>query len=126
MHENEISKIVVDAAIEVHRNLGPGLLESVYEEALWYELTTIRGREVERQKMVPAMYKGYALGKSFRADLVVERKVIVEIKSIEKIPPTYYKVLLTYLRLSELKLGLMLNFNVELMKDGIKRMVNGL
>ena len=126
MHENEISGIIIDAAIEVHRHLGPGLLESVYEEALWYELTVIRGRKVERQKIIPAMYKEYALGKSFRADLVVEEKVIVEIKSIQQIPPTHYKVLLTYLKLSELKLGLMLNFNVELMKDGIKRMVNGL
>lgn len=76
--------------------------------------------------MIPATYKEYTLGKSFRADLVVEKKVIVEIKSIQQIPPAHYKVLLTYLKLSELKLGLMLNFNVELMKDGIKRMVNGL
>jgi len=126
MHENQISAEIVDAAIEVHRHLGPGLLESVYEEALWYELHIIRGLHVERQKVVHATFKGHQLGKSFRADLVVEHKVIAELKSVETVPPVHYRTLLTYIRLSELKLGLMLNFNVELMKDGIRRVVNGL
>jgi len=126
MHENEIARVIVDAAIEVHRHLGPGLLESVYEEALWYELSAIRNLEVERQKALPAVYKGYVLDKSFRVDLLVERKVIAELKSVEEVPRKHYKILLNYLQLSDLKLGLMLNFNVELMKDGVKRVVNGL
>ena len=126
MHENEISGVIIDAAIEVHRHLGPGLLESVYEEALWYELSVIRGLFVERQQPVPAKYKGRVMDVSFRADLIVERKVLVELKSVEKVSPTHYKTLLNYLRLAEKKLGLMLNFNEEVMKNGIKRMVNGL
>ena len=126
MHENEISGIIIDAAIEVHRHLGPGLLESVYEEALWYELSVIRNLFVERQKPIPAEYKGQVMDVSFRADLIVEHKVLVELKSVETVSPTHYKTLLTYLRLTKKKLGLMLNFNEEVMKNGIKRMVNGL
>ena len=126
MHENEISGIVIDAAIEVHRELGPGLLESVYEEALWYELAILRGLHVRRQRPVPAVYKGRVLKKTFRADLIVEKKVIVELKSVEYVIPTYYKILLTYLRLTKKKLGLLLNFNEELMKNGIRRVANGL
>jgi len=126
MHENDLSGEIIEAAIEVHRHLGPGLLESVYEEALWYELSVLRGLKVERQQEIPAFFKGHPLGKSFRADLVVGQKVIVELKSVETVAPKHYKTLLTYLRLSNLKLGLMLNFNEELMKNGIKRVVNDL
>ena len=125
MHENEISGIIIDAAIEVHRELGPGLLESVYEDALWYELAIIRGMKVQRQQAVAAEYKGRVLKPGFRTDLIVEDKVIVELKSIEFVLPVHYKILVTYLRFTEKKLGLMLNFNVELMKDGIRRVVNG-
>lgn len=126
MHENEISKIVVDAAIEVHRHLGPGLLESVYEEALEYELSVVRGLFVERQKPLPAHYKELVMDKGFRIDLMVENKVVLELKSVETVTKIHLKTLQTYLRLSKAKLEIMLNFNEELMKNGIKRVVNRL
>ena len=125
MHENEIAKIIVDCAFKIHTTLGPGLLESVYQAALAYELNK-RGLKVLTEKPIPAVYEDVRLDLGFRADLLVEDKVIVEIKSIEALAPVHGKVLLTYLRLADKKLGLLINFNVELIKDGIKRVVNHL
>lgn len=125
MSENEISRIIVDAAFGIHQQLGPGLFESVYEEILAFELVE-RGLMVECQKPVPVIWKDRKLDHGFRADLVVNKKVIVEIKSIETLAPVHYKQLLTYLRLTEIKLGLLINFNESLIKDGIHRVVNRL
>ena len=125
MTENEISKQVVDAAFKIHTRLGPGLLESVYEAVLAYELSK-RGLRVERQKAIPVVCEEVRLDEGFRADLVVEGKVIIELKSVEAIAPVHKKQVLTYLRLSNLKLGLLVNFGEELIKDGISRVVNGL
>jgi GxxExxY protein len=125
LHENEISGIIIDCCIKVHRNLGPGLLESVYEEALCYELSQ-KGLSFQRQKEFPVAYENIKLEMGFRADVIVEEKVIVEIKSVENIIPVYKKKLLTYLRLTGLKLGLLINFNVNLLKDGITRVVDKL
>lgn len=125
MTENEISKIIVDLCVKIHRALGPGLLESVYEAALAYELIKL-GIPFERQADVPAVYDEIILDVGFRADLIVDKKVIVEIKSVENLAPVFKKQLLTYLKLSRLKLGLLANFNVDLMKDGIVRIANGL
>jgi GxxExxY protein len=125
MHENEISGIIVDCALKVHKRLGPGLLESVYQAALTYELRK-RGLDVVTEKPIPVIYEEVKLEVGFRADLIVENKVIVEVKSIESIAPVLSKILLTYLRLSEKKLGLLINFNVALIKDGIKRVVDNL
>jgi len=125
MTENEISKQVVDAAFKVHTKLGPGLLESVYGAVLAYELRK-RGLRVERQKAIPVVYEEVRLEEGFRADLVVEDKVIFELKSVEAVAPVHKKQVLTYLRLSNLKLGLLINFGEELIKDGISRVVNGL
>jgi len=122
MNENEISNKIIQAAIEVHRHLGPGLLESAYEECLCYELSKM-GLSYKRQQSLPVEYKGIKLDCGYRLDLVVEEKVIVEVKSVEKLLPVHQAQLLTYLRLSELKLGLLINFNSALLKDGIKRMV---
>jgi len=122
MNENEISNKIIQAAIEVHRHLGAGLLESAYEECLCYELSKM-GLSFKRQQSLPVEYKGIKLDCGYRLDLVVEEKVIVEIKSVEKLLPVHQAQLLTYLRLSELKLGLLINFNSALLKDGIKRMV---
>ncbi|WP_295435715.1 GxxExxY protein [uncultured Thiodictyon sp.] len=125
MTENEIATIIVDAAVKVHRALGPGLFESVYEAVLTHELR-LRGLQVERQRAIAICYDGIFLDEGFRADLVVSGKVIVEIKSIEQLANVHRKQLLTYLRLSGMKLGLLLNFGGALMKDGIERIVNGL
>jgi len=125
MTENEIAKVIVDAAVKVHRALGPGLFESVYEIALAYELGT-RGLQVERQKPIVIFYEGIRFDEGFRADLVVAGLVIVEIKSLEHLVNVHRKQLLTYLRLTNLRLGLLLNFGAPLMKDGIERIVNGL
>jgi len=126
MHENEISRVIVDAAIEVHRTLGgPGLLESVYEEALAWELQA-RGLSVVRQKHVPIMYKGHTLASPLRLDLLVGDKVIVECKATTDYHPIFEVQTLTYLRLSGCKLGLVINFGEKLVKDGIHRVVNGL
>jgi len=126
MNENEISKIIVDAAIEVHRTLGgPGLLESVYEEGLAWEIQE-RGLSAERQKEVPILYKGKTLGCPLRLDLLVGGLVIVEIKAITQYNAIYEAQVLTYLRLTDLKLGLVINFGEKLVKDGIHRIVNGL
>jgi len=123
--ENEIGNAVVDAAVKVHRGLGPGLLESVYEVVLAHELTR-RGLVVQRQLAIPIEYDGVRFDEAFRADLVVNARVIIEVKSVEKLNNAHRKQVLTYLRLSGLKLGFLLNFGEALMKDGIDRIVNGL
>jgi len=125
MHENQIAKIVVDASIAVHRELGPGLLESVYEVVLAHELQE-RGLPVTRQVPVPIEYRGLRFEEGFRADIVVGDKVILELKSIESVTNAHKKQLLTYLRLTGKKLGLLLNFGEDLMKKGITRTANGL
>lgn len=125
MHENEISKKIIGAAIEVHRILGPGLLESVYEDALCHELN-LRGVRFARQQSVPIPYKGVKLGTDLRLDLLIEDKVIVDLKAKEKLSPIDKPKLLTYLRLSGKTLGLIINFHVELLRDGVSRVVNKL
>jgi len=125
MTENEIGKTVVDAAITVHRALGPGLLETVYEVALAHELTT-RELRVERQVPVPIEYDGITFDEGFRADIVIDRKVVLELKSVESTTAAHRKQIQTYLRLSGCKLGFLLNFGEALMKDGITRAVNRL
>jgi GxxExxY protein len=125
MHENEIARIVVDAAYKIHTALGPGLLESVYKEVLKYELEK-RGLAVEKEVAVPVIYEEVKLDVGFRADLIVAGLLIVELKSIAELANVHKKQLLTYLRLTNKRLGLLINFNVELIKDGIKRVVNGL
>ena len=125
MNENEISKIIVDSCYKIHTTLGPGLLESVYEEVLFYELTK-RSLNLKRQAGIPVIYESIKLDLGFRADIIVEDKVIIEIKSIELIAPVHQKQLLTYLRLTGLKLGLLINFKTALIKDGIRRIVNNL
>ena len=125
-NENTISKVIIDAAIEVHRILGgPGLLESVYEEALVYELGQ-RGVNVQRQVLLPVQYKGRALGNPLRLDLLVDNRVIVECKATTQYSKIFESQLLTYLRVSGLKLGLVINFGETLLKNGIHRVVNGL
>jgi GxxExxY protein len=125
MHENEISEKVIGAAIEVHKILGPGLLEYVYEEALCHELS-LRGLKFVRQQDVPINFKGIKLGTDLRLDLLVEDKVIVELKAKEQLSAIDKPQLLTYLRLNDKKLGLLINFHVELLRDGIYRVVNNL
>lgn len=125
MHENDIAKIVVDTAYKVHRALGPGLLESVYEAVLAHELEKA-GLAVERQRPIPIQYNGLVLEEGFRADLVVGDSVIVELKSVETVSPVHKKQLLTYLRLADKRLGLLINFGANMIKDGIFRVVNGL
>ena len=125
MNENEISKIIVNTSYNIHVELGPGLLESVYEEILYYELINQR-LKVERQKAIPVIWKDNKMGIGFRADLIVENKVIIELKSVEMIAPVHPKQLLTYLRITGLRLGLLINFNEKLIKDGITRIVNNL
>ena len=125
MTENEIATIVVDAALRIHRTLGPGLLESVYQAVLSYELQK-RGLRVLQQVGLPVQYEEVKLDLGFRVDLIVGDKVIIEIKSVEALAPVHRKQLKTYLRLMDLRLGLLINFNVELIKDGIQRVVNRL
>jgi GxxExxY protein len=125
MTENEVAQQIVDVALRVHRALGPGLLESVYEAVLVSELQK-RGLSVARQQAIPVVYEGTRFEIGFRADLVVQDNVIVEIKSIAEVAPVHKKQLLTYLRLSGKRLGLLINFNVALIRDGITRIVNGL
>ena len=125
MTENEIASAILDAAFKIHRALGPGLLESVYQATLNFELQN-RGLLVIQQVGLPVYYEDIKLELGFRVDLIVGEKVIIEIKSVEALAPVHRKQLLTYLRLMNLRLGLLLNFNVELMKDGIQRVVNGL
>jgi GxxExxY protein len=125
MHENEITEKVISCAIEVHRLLGPGLLESIYEEALCHELKR-QGLQFNRQKPVAIKYKEIKLGTDLCLDLLVEDKVILELKAKEKLSPIDKPQLLTYLRLSDKKLGLIINFHVKLLREGIYRVVNNL
>jgi GxxExxY protein len=125
MTENEIATAVVDAAFKIHTTLGPGLLESVYEAVLDFELQR-RGLQVARQIGLPVNYEGVKLELGFRIDLIINNKLIIEVKSVESLAPVHKKQLLTYLRLTDLRLGLLINFNVERIKDGIQRVVNRL
>jgi GxxExxY protein len=125
MNEDEIAKIVVQAALELHREVGPGLLESVYE-VLLARLLREKGLEVERQMPVPILFRGTRFDEGFRADPVVEKLVLVELKSIESLARVHRKQVLTYLRLSDIKLGLLINFGGELLKGNIERSVNNL
>ncbi|WP_414542301.1 GxxExxY protein [Nostoc sp. CCY0012] len=125
MTENEIAKVIVDAAFKVHVKLGPGLLESVYESVLAYELEK-RGLKVTRQQAIPVVYEQVNLAEGFRADIIVESKVIIELKSVEAVHPVHKKQLLTYLILANKRLGLLINFGALLIKDGISRVVNNL
>ena len=125
MTENKIASVVVDSAYKVHTTLGPGLLESVYEVVLAYELKKIK-LLVERQVAIPIRYESISFDEGFRADLIVENKLIVELKAIKEFDKVHYKQLLTYLKLADKRLGLLINFGDELIKDGIKRVVNGL
>ncbi|HEY5837656.1 MAG TPA: GxxExxY protein [Pyrinomonadaceae bacterium] len=125
MTENEVAKHIVDVAYKLHSTYGPGLLESVYEAIMAHELSK-RGLAVTRQQPIPLVHESVRMGVGFRADLIIDKKVVVEIKSIEAIGPVHKKQLLTYLRLADKKLGLLINFNVELIKNGISRVVNQL
>lgn len=125
MSENEISEKIIGCAIQVHRELGPGLLESSYQECLYFELIQA-GLLVEKEKSLPLVYKDVKLDCGYRLDLVVENKVVIEVKSVEALTDIHMAQILTYLKLSKCKLGLLMNFNVVLMKSGIKRIANKL
>ncbi len=125
MNENELSHIVFNDALKVHRNLGPGLLESSYEECLFYELNK-SGLFIERQKSLPLIYENIKLDIGYRVDLLIEKKLIIELKSVDALNDIHFAQLLTYLKLSNCKLGLLINFNVTLIKNGIKRIANNL
>jgi GxxExxY protein len=122
--ENDLASIVVDAALSIHRQLGPGLLESAYETILDVELTR-RGLTVARQVSIPLVWQSVKIDVAFRADLIVNSKLIVEVKSVERLVPVHKKQLLTYLRLADLRLGILLNFGSPLLRDGIERVING-
>jgi GxxExxY protein len=125
MNENQLSQIIIGSAIKVHKNLGPGLLESAYEETLYYELKK-EGFFIEKQKPMPLIYDEVKLDVGYRIDLMIESKIIIEIKSVEALNEVHLAQILTYLKLSGCKLGLLINFNVKYLKDGIKRVVNNL
>jgi len=125
MNENEIGSVVVDTAVYLHKNLGSGLLESVYETVLM-KLIARKGLSVQRQVSIPIEFEGEQFDEGFRVDLFIEGKVIIELKSVEKITGVHKKQLLTYLKLTNTKLGFILNFGAELMKDGIVRIINGI
>ena len=122
MTDNEITHQIIGAAIEVHKQLGPGLLESAYEECLTHELR-LRNMKVQRQKAVPVVYKDTKLECGYRIDLLVENRIVVELKSVDGFAPIHEAIVLTYLRLSGHKLGLLINFNVAILKDGIRRYI---
>ena len=124
MTENELSKIVFEAGMKVHKALGAGLLESAYEECLYYELQKI-GLFVEKQKALPLVYEDVKLEAGYRVDLLVERKLVIEIKSVETLNDLHLAQILTYLKLSGCKLGLLMNFNTVFLKNGVKRVING-
>ncbi len=125
MNENELSKIAVDCMFKVHKNLGPGLLESAYEECLFYELLKT-GLLVERQKPLPLFYETIKMEIGYRLDFMIENKLVIEVKAVEAINDVHKAQVITYLKLSGCKLALLVNFNVVLIKDGIKRLVNNL
>ena len=120
---NKITKTIIGMAINIHRALGPGLLESAYEACMVYDLVKA-GLKVEQQKLLPIVYRGVKLECSYRLDLMIEKEVIVEIKSVEKLLPIHQAQLMSYLKLSDCKVGLLINFNVKVLKNGIKRVVN--
>ena len=122
--ENEIAKIVFESGLQIHKTLGPGLLESAYEECLYFDLVNA-GLEIEKQKSLPLIYKEIKLDAGYRVDFLIENKVIIEIKSIEALHPIHTAQVLTYLKLSNCKLALIINFNVLLFKDGVKRIILG-
>ena len=122
--DDELTEKIIGGAIEIHRALGPGLLESIYEECLVVELG-LRGLEFERQKSISIDYKGRRVAAELRIDLLVERRVIFELKAVEKLLPVHEAQLLTYMRLCQVRFGLLINFNVPVLKDGLKRLVNG-
>ena len=124
MTEDEISKIVFESALKVHKVLGPGLLESAYEECLFYELKKF-DIKVEKQKALPLIYEEVKLDVGYRIDIIIEDKFIVEVKSVEALTDVHLAQLLTYLRLSDCRLGLLINFNVKLLKEGVRRVING-
>ncbi len=123
MEINEITGKVIELAIDIHRELGPGLLESIYEEVLSFELSKNR-IPFQSQVHLPISYKGFQLKQTYRADLIVAEKVIVEIKSIEQLAPVHHKQLLTYLKIADLRVGLLINFNESILKNGLKRIAN--
>lgn len=123
MNENELSNIIIGCAIDVHKRLGPGLLESAYRECLCYELAC-KGLNVQKEKPMPIVYKEVKLDHGYRIDILVENKVVIEIKTVEALNDVHTAQILTYLRLGEYKLGLLLNFHVAVLKNGIKRFVN--
>lgn len=125
MTENEIASHVVDCAIKIHKRIGPGVYESVYERILAYELRK-RGIIAECQVAVPLIYEELRFEEAFRADIIIDRKVLIELKSVENLAPVHKKQVLTYLKLTDIRLGLLINFGSELLKDGIHRIVNGL
>lgn len=125
MTENELAKIAFNCSLKVHQNLGPGLLESAYEECLFYELKK-SGLYIEKQKPLPLIYEEVKLDIGYRVDIIVENKLILEIKSVDALNDVHFAQLLTYLKLTDCKLGLLINFNVNLIKNGIKRVVNNL
>lgn len=125
MNENDISTLVLKTAIKVHRTYGPGLLESVYEELLHYELQK-QGINCNRQVPIPMIHDGKTMELCFRADIIVENRVIIELKSIDQLSPVHYKQVLTYLKITGIKLGLLINFNEVLLKDGYHRIANNL
>ena len=125
MHENDIAEVIVDSCFKVHTSLGPGLLESVYEAVLACELQK-RGLTITRQQSIPITYDGITFDEGFRADLIVEDKIIIELKSVEQVSSVHKKQLLTYLKLADKRLGFLVNFGSNLIKDGITRIANGL
>lgn len=125
MDINEVTGTVLDCCIRIHRELGPGLFESVYEEVLSYELEKL-GYEIERQAGIEVEWDGQSMGLGFRADMIVESMVIIELKSVEKLQPVHFKQLQTYLKLTDMKVGLLINFNESLLKNGFHRIANGI
>ena len=125
MHHNDITAAIIETSIDIHRRLGPGLLESVYRKVLAHELRK-RGFQIQEEQPIPVVWDDMRLELGFRADLIVNGMVIVETKSVETVHPVHKKQLLTYLRLTDKRVGLLINFNVELLKDGISRVVNNL
>lgn len=124
MHENEISKIIFDLGLKIHKNLGPGLLESAYEECLFYEISKA-GLFVEKQKPMPLIYEEVKLDIGYRIDLLVEKSIVIEVKSCEALNDVHLAQVLTYLKLSGCRLGLLINFNTNLFKNGYRRILNG-
>jgi GxxExxY protein len=125
MIENELAKVVVNTAYNIHNLYGPGLFESVYEEIMFYELDK-EGLAVRRQVPIPLVHEHIKFEAGFRADIIIENKLLVELKSVEAIAPVHFKQVLTYLKLTQIQLGILINFNVVLIKDGIKRVANGI